>query len=127
MGRTAVPEAAVDEHSHFRPREHDVGPAANGWLGSDVDAVPQPATMQNPPDGELRRSVPGRRVPHSPRHRLTRRTWCAHSHTLRADVGLQAGQDVPGIVADAVVLGKVEIDTWPIDHPIDFADPEAQP
>jgi len=53
MLRATVPEAAVDEHSHSRWPEHDVGRPAKGRHRPPMDPVPQPKAVKRLPHGEL--------------------------------------------------------------------------
>jgi hypothetical protein len=50
---TAVPEAAVDEHGHLRPREHEVRPPVQRRDRTEVDAISQARSVCGAPDSEL--------------------------------------------------------------------------
>ena len=61
MLRTRVPEAAVDEHDHLRPRENDVGAPSAIELKRPLNAEAISTSMEGRSKRELRRRMrPGR-------------------------------------------------------------------
>jgi hypothetical protein len=59
-----MPEAAVYENGDLRPREHDVGRAANSRERPEVDSIAQASGMQTPAKKQLRASIPSRLPAH---------------------------------------------------------------
>lgn len=70
--RTAVPEAAVDEHGNPSPREDHVRASTEGRLRREINAEPQSARVQEPSDRELRLRVPALVGLHIAPHRFRR-------------------------------------------------------
>lgn len=63
--RASVPEAAIDEDSHLRPGEDQVGGSANPGKWAAIHSVSQAHRVYRSTDGEFRFRVPRRVRPHA--------------------------------------------------------------
>ncbi len=57
VGRTAMPETAVQEHGDSRPEEHEVDAALRPWHHLSMQPVSTTAPEQGPTNGHFERSV----------------------------------------------------------------------
>jgi hypothetical protein len=53
MFGATMPEAAVKEHGDLRPREDEISPTTNLFLGSHIDAVSESGGMNESTHGHL--------------------------------------------------------------------------
>lgn len=85
-----VPKAPVDEHGDALTRKHDVGATSQPGEGLRVDAIPQPAGVQDPPERQLGRGVsdPLAAEPSADRRvrSLWRRAWPAERRSHAGSV-----------------------------------------